>query len=290
MKKFIKITIFYLQRLVKSYQLRNYICKIQCLLKGRIIIKGESNYIKQIDEIEIINYFKSKGYVEIPSKIPPKLIKIIKDKVKIYNLYDPFNKELGHFSLQNIPKNTHVANYRREDLINVPEILQLANDPGILRIVQDYLGCKPTISNVNMWWSIAGKENAENAQLFHRDVDDIKFCKLFIYLTDVGLKDGPHTYVSESAGTNKLTAIRRYDDNEIEKNFGKENILQFNRAMGSCFIVDTYGFHKGMLPEENCRLLLQIQYSINPIGIESYAPQSITTQFNSYINRKLVLN
>jgi hypothetical protein len=76
-----------------------------------------------------------------------------------------------------------------------------SNDPGILRIVQEFLGCKSTISNINMWLSKAGHDQAKDAQLFHCDVDDIKFCKLFVYLTNVKSNDGPHTYVKGSSST-----------------------------------------------------------------------------------------
>lgn len=290
MIKFINKLIFYLQRLVKSYTIRQFISKSQCLLKGTIKIEKQSNLIEKNDEFKLLNSFRLKGFVEIPNKLSQKTVDSIKEKVNDFNLYDPFNRNLGTFTFQNIPNGTHVANFNREDLVYVPEILELANDPGILRIVQGYLGCKPTISNINMWWSLAGKEKAKDAQLFHRDVDDIKFCKVFFYLTDVSLNDGPHTYVSKSTNTNKLTKIRRYNDEEIEKAFGKENIIQFDREKGSCFFVDTYGFHKGTLPKENNRLLLQVQYSINPIGIENYKPQKIKTPCNKYINRKILIS
>ena len=138
-----------------------------------------------------------------------------------------------------------------------------------------------------MWWSIAGKDKAKDAQLFHRDVDDIKFCKVFVYLTDVGPNDGPHTYVRGSSNTNKLTIIRRYEDQEINKAFGKENVLYLTRPRGSYFLVDTYGFHKGTLPIDNDRLLLQVQYSINPIGIEDYKPIAKEHNYNKYTNRLL---
>ena len=285
MKKFIKKVLFYSQRMLKSYQVRTIICKIQCFLKGKLTIEGSSKLVEKSDEQSLLVNFRSDGYVEVPEKLTLDRIDAIKSKVRNFNLFDPFHRGKGTFKIENVPNETHVANFRREDLLNVPEILEIANDPGILRIVQEYLGCKPSISNVNMWWSIAGKNKAEDAQLFHRDVDDIKFCKLFIYLTDVGPNDGPHTYVEGSPNTNKLTKIRRYQDEEIETAFGKDKVIQFIRDKGSCFLVDTYGFHKGLLPKENNRLLLQVQYSINPIGIENYEPQSIEANYNKYINR-----
>lgn len=281
--------VFYLQRTIKSYNLREVIAKFEAGLIGKQDIEGSSNLFSD-DEHTYLQKLINDGYVEFDEKINSITIDKILEETKNLNLYDPYNLEAGNFPRAKIPTSTHVANFYRSDLVKVPAILQIANDPGILRIVQNFLGAAPLISNINMWWSIAGKNKAQEAQLFHRDVDDIKFCKLFIYLTDVGPKDGPHTYVRGSSSTNSLTKIRRYEDSEIISEFGDENIINFCRPKGSFFIVDTYGFHKGTLPIENDRLLLQIQYSLNPIGIEKYVPQPIKegSHFNKYIN-KLIL-
>ena len=288
MKKLVKKVLFYGQRQIKSYKTRNIVRNLQSKLKGKININGSSNLISPSGEISSLKELNQNGFVELENQLNSEIIKQIIDYSRNLSLFDPFHKELGEFNDQNIPAATHVANFHRKDLVGCPEILEIANDPGILRVVQDFLGAIPTISNINMWWSKAGKVQAKDAQLFHRDVDDIKFCKLFIYLTDVGKFDGPHTYIKGSSSTNKLTKIRRYQDSEIIDVFGKENIINFVRPKGSCFIVDTYGFHKGTLPLENDRLLLQVQYSLNPIGIESYTPIDILNQYNKYANRLIL--
>lgn len=279
---------FYLQRTIKSYTLREFISKSEAKLIGAEKISGQSelginNEEKHAEEL------KANGFTEFGQKIDERLLTEISSSTKSLKLFDPFHKNHGDFNLESIPAETHVANYRRNDLISNHTILKIANDPGVLRIVEKFLGATPTISNINMWWSMAGKSKAEDAQLFHRDVDDLKFCKLFIYLTDVGENDGPHTYVKGSSATNKLTKIRRYEDAEVEEAFGKENVINFCRPKGSFFMVDTYGFHKGTLPVDNNRLLLQVQYSLNPIGIENYVPlQQANGAYNKYINRLLI--
>ena len=95
--------------------------------------------------------------------------------------------------------------------------------------------------------------------------------------------------VISSSISEKLRKIKRYDDDEIENEFGKENIKYFTAPQGSAFIVDTYGFHKGLLPSKGNRLLLQIQYSLSPIGIENYEPIEVKAHpYNKYINRLLI--
>jgi len=288
MKKLIKKILFYGQRLIKSYSTRNFVRNIQIAINGKASILGTSKLILKENEENFTNQLTKNGFVELDNKVDLSVLDSIINFSKKLQLFDPFNRDLGDFTDENIPEKTHVANFRRKDLVQCEDILNIANDPGVLRVVQEFLGGKPTISNINMWWSKAGKSQAKDAQLFHRDVDDIKFCKLFVYLTDVGLNDGPHTYVKGSSSTNKLTKIRRYQDEEIIAAYGEENILYFNRPKGSCFIVDTYGFHKGTLPKDNDRLLLQVQYSINPIGIENYNPSEINHSYDKYINRLIL--
>ncbi|MPR35413.1 hypothetical protein [Salmonirosea aquatica] len=284
-----KILLFYLQRLIKSYSTREVLSKAEARFIGKVDIKGKSILFNG-DEKEYTNKFLEDGYVEFFPSIDKKIIDQIINETTHLSLFDPYEKSYGEFTLIDLKPNTHVANFHRLDLVKNKKILEIANDPGILRIVQEFLGATPTISNVNMWWSIAGKSKAEHAQLFHRDVDDLKFCKLFVYLTDVGPNDGPHTYVKGSSSTNKLTKIRRYQDQEVVDAFGSENVIDFCRPKGSFFLVDTYGFHKGTLPVDNNRLLLQIQYSLNPIGIENYTPVDMLKEnnYNKYINRLII--
>ncbi len=70
----------------------------------------------------------------------------------------------------------------------------------------------------------------------------------------------------------------------------ERTVLKYFKApKGSAFIVDTYGFHKGLLPQKGKRLLLQVQYSLNPIGIENYEPLDIGEHnYNPYINRLIL--
>lgn len=83
--------------------------------------------------------------------------------------------------------------------------------------------------------------------------------------------------------------IRRYRDDDVATAFGKDNILILQYNAGTAFLENTFGMHKGQLPKTENRLLLQIQYSLYPIGIYKYTP--ITTyddrnlNIDPYINR-----
>lgn len=85
--------------------------------------------------------------------------------------------------------------------------MNIANDLAVLSIVQDYLGATPTIS-ILICWSIPKDGVAKDAQLFHRDVSDYKFVKLFIYLTDVVEESGPHLYIKQTVNSTKFRKVR----------------------------------------------------------------------------------
>lgn len=278
-----KITIKWLMDLIVALK-ANMLGKISIQLNKESLLINSSNIKLHSKNL------KTRGFTVLDKRLTKSIVEEIvsySEKVPCFDFYHNSTKPV---SVKNAPPETHVAYYNRNDLIKFKPIIDLANDPAILTIVQEFLGAKPTISNINMWWSFGGRKQPEHAQLFHRDMDDWRFCKLFIYLTDVTEKSGPHVYVQNTSQSSKFRKIRRYSDIEIEKEFGKENVLKFTGEKGSAFIVDTYGFHKGLLPESEDRLLLQIQYSLYPIGIENYEPIETANKsdYNSYINRLLI--
>ena len=90
--------------------------------------------------------------------------------------------------------------------IGCPGLWEIAHDPLCLAVVEAYCHAPPIILNFSSWLSRKGHE-ASGSQLFHRDYDDIRFLKLFIYLTDVdGTEDGAHVY---APGSHKIERIRQ---------------------------------------------------------------------------------
>ncbi len=287
---FIEKARFFLMRKITNKTLMDFIIKMKASRIGKIDLRDNTSVL--VDDSKKNTHVKNlinEGYSILDYKVDADTVRAIVNYSEQINCYDTYRSDAQPIDHKNAPLETHVAYYKREDLIKFKPILDIANDPGLLQIVQDFLGAKPTISNINMWWSFGGRKQAEHAQLFHRDLDDWKFCKLFLYLTDVGKESGPHIYVRKSSNSPLFRKIRRYSDNEIVATFGKDNVIHFIDAKGAAFVVDTYGFHKGLLPESDNRLLLQIQYSLNPIGIEKYKPMKVENLFyNKYINRLIL--
>ncbi len=180
---------------------------------------------------------------------------------------DPYRKQARGFLPDSPARNpvSHIAHHDARDVVLAPYLLAVANRPDILAIASRFLGCKPTLGYLAAWWSYHTELGAQEAENFHRDVDDWRFLKLFIYLTDVGPSNGPHVYVRTSAGSPLLRRIRRFDDGDVRQAFGQENIIQLTAGAGDAFLENTFGIHKGQPVMQGRRLIFQAVYSMSPL-------------------------
>lgn len=160
---------------------------------------------------------------------------------------------------------SHVGYHDHADVARTPHLLALANRPEFLAVAEGFLGCRPTISYLAAWWSYPTGISAQQAENFHRDVDDWRFLKLFVYLTDVDDTKGPHVYVRKSANAALSGPIRRYTDEEIRAEHDAGDIVFMTGKAGDAFFENTYGIHKGQPVSEGNRLIFQAVYSITPL-------------------------
>jgi hypothetical protein len=127
-------------------------------------------------------------------------------------------------------------------------------------------------------------------QCFHRDPDDWRFFKLFVYLTDVDDHSGPHEFIAGSHRSSGRIFSKPYTEEEVERVYGQKRIIKIVGPKGTTFVADTWGVHRGQVPTTQPRLLLQVQYSILPILKYNYRPVPIPNAelFDRYTNRLLV--
>jgi hypothetical protein len=157
-----------------------------------------------------------------------------------------------------------------------PLVARLAEDPVLLEVAARYLGTKPKLIGVNMWWSYPeqadGAARDFAAQMFHFDLDDFKFLKFFFYLTDVDEASGPHVAVRGSHRNKRRASfrdqfeVRRYGDEEILSTYGMDSVVTICGPAGTGFVEDTICIHKGLPPVSRPRLALQFQYALNDFG------------------------
>lgn len=123
----------------------------------------------------------------------------------------------------------------------------------------------------NLWWTFpstpSNEDRDRHAHVYHYDLDDIKFIKFFIYITDVDIQSGPHIFVKGSNRNirykNSIVKSIRFSDKDILDWYGSENIITVTGPAGSTLIEDTITIHKGSTPISKPRLLLQFEFGIN---------------------------
>lgn len=167
-----------------------------------------------------------------------------------------------------------------QDLLKNKDVQKIIADLSFAAVAQDYLGARPVMDVLSMWWHTAysDKPDMEAAQYYHFDMDRPKWLKFFIYLTDVNTNNGPHTFI---AGSHKSGGIpdsmlqkgyARLTDEEVESFYGKGAVVEFAAPRGTIIAEDTRGLHKGKHVSEGDRLIFQVQFSNSLFG--GYYPKA----------------
>lgn len=210
------------------------------------------------------------------------------------------------------------ACYRMSDIIAAPHLIELANRDDVLALMEAYLGCVPSIYSINAFWTFPGHAGLiPGLQTYHRDMDDFRFCTLFVFLTDLEPGNGSHYFVRGSHRADLVERqIRQANPNadcagELERLFAKvaavddvalaplrSQIETVAGPAGTAVFEDTYGLHKGDPPKTN-RLLAWIRYGlyrnwtnltdkVTPVPRRLVAGRIPDTARHRYINRLVV--
>ncbi len=161
-----------------------------------------------------------------------------------------------------------------DDTTDIQEVQELLCDESLLQVAQNYLGAKPIFSGLSMWWSppVKDQPDVEAAQLFHFDLERIRWLRYFIYLTDVDAESGPHCFIKGSHRTGAIPAevlregYARQNDERILQIYGADAYREFIGRRGTIIAEDSRGFHKGMMPKNKDRLLLAFELSSSTFG------------------------
>ena len=247
--KFKKI-LFKLVRMPLSWEGRKFLSKLINIIK---INKATVN-VSDLNEV---------GYRYIKSFVDGSVVSKIVQELDNCKLFDQWDKSVGNFTLSNVPESCHVGNYAKQDIMAVDEIQKIVFSPELKEIAETYLGGRAYLTDVSVWWSFGGKKAPQEAELFHRDLDNLLWLKFFIYLTDVDNSSGPHVFIPHSHKSKKKLKFQRFTDEEATDLFGKPIIFIGNR--GDLIIEDTFGLHKGQFISScSRRLILQFQYAALP--------------------------
>ena len=241
----------------------------------RIVSKLLSFFIfpRKNYEVVLSSDFKKKsndllrnGYVIIDNFLSNQEIDEILNNLSKFQVFDPWDSAKGYFDPSHPPSGTHVGYYKKSDLNTISVFDRIINDPILNSYISTYVGKNFKCTNKASWWTFGNNENPQEAELLHRDIDNILWLKIFVYLTDVDINCGPHVYIPASHRTNKFLRFKRFTDLEAQSEFG--DLSYFTGKKGTLIIEDTFGLHKGQhIKSNNNRLIFQLQYSVlnNPL-------------------------
>jgi ectoine hydroxylase-related dioxygenase (phytanoyl-CoA dioxygenase family) len=195
------------------------------------------------------------------------------------------------FLVDDVPTSRTKMVHDLHAVLSCDTLVQLANHPLVLSVVGAALGAKPTLAAMLAWWTFGEHQRDQPTHfddVYHRDVDDLAFIKLFAYLTDVTEHTGAHSYVRGSHRSSLLVARRSIADLEVETCFpGQATTL--TAPAGTVFLENTWGIHRPLLATQGRRLLFSAVYTLRAKlpGIETHAPFPMPPGLDPYVNRRL---
>ena len=201
----------------------------------------------------------------------------------------PFATELAHDlrSLDNPGVPDDGPGGRKETVTlhkvsSLASVQKLVNDTSLHDLVSLYLGAPASLHTCQAWWQYPMGEGHQpsNAQLWHRDRDDLSELKLFFYATDVDGSSGPHAYLPKSHTQKGLSTlfpsaslvnpvINGSKNTFVDDDFFNEFALNASfktwlGPAGTCFLEDTRGFHRAYIPTTTPRLLFSLVWTVGP--------------------------
>lgn len=147
-------------------------------------------------------------------------------------------------------------------------LVRLALDPNLLEIASGYFGLWPRLAAIYAWLNFPSGAAPQASQLWHRDPEDLKLLKVFLYLNDVDEDTGPFCYIPRSqpfgeyAGANPPHKDRkRVLDEEMNPVLPPEKQMVCTGPADTMILADTVGFHRGGNPRAKNRLMLTFTYT-----------------------------
>ena len=188
-----------------------------------------------------------------------------------------------------IKRRSPYASYKLHNALEIPELLAFASDMKLHQLADAYLGCQPTIYSIHLFWTFGGLPKPAHTHLWHRDIDDYRFLSCFVYLTDVEEGEGQFQFLRKTHNVGMLgERLKKVNlermhrglmpvsaedyfppkpqmeaDNldHLEYLLGDE-IMPIVGPAGSAFIGDTFGLHRGTVPQTRDRLVCWIRFGL----------------------------
>lgn len=266
--------------------------------KNTITITNPTGILGSMDtdnRTKVLNSLREDGFHRFQQLLSPEMC----DDITNYALTTPAKPRVPGFQDKLIyDRNNLVANlydFDAQSMLENKSIQQIITDESLLSVAKEFLGPSVRLQNVSMWWSNADFHNVSKdgaAQMYHVDMDTIKWLNFFFYLVDVGPQNGPHVYIRRSHRTAPKSVYRDYriTDEEISHAFKPEDIVELTGPRGTILTVDTLGLHKGKALEKGERLMLTVRFAVNNFGTGAPSKITLNDKFSSEFLAKINKN
>ena len=175
---------------------------------------------------------------------------------------DPDNAQNDDYIIKMNPENSVLS---ADD-----PLIKIGLGPAILNIVNSYFGLWSKMPYVDAWHAIPIPSNRIGSMRWHRDGEDWKMMKVYLYFSDIDEDAGAMEFIpgTNYAATNhpangpgreicewKASGANRYASDLIEQRFPPPARLQCTGTVGTLVFCDTAGFHRGGIPRAKPRIL-----------------------------------
>jgi phytanoyl-CoA dioxygenase PhyH len=161
----------------------------------------------------------------------------------------------------------------------------LCSSRRMLDIANSYLGLWSKLEYVDLWYSVPQPEEADrvSSQRWHRDFNDRRLVKAFLYLVDVDEDTGPFQYMPGSAPGGphgdawpwRPLGENYPPESELESRIGRDGARVFTGPKGTLLFCNTAGFHRGGFATAKPRVLATATYS-SPASLASLSNRNYT--------------
>lgn len=223
-------------------------------------------------ERRVVSELRQAGYAifEKPLAFTDDLVRECRKRLEEYKL-----EKRGANSLDLNDKFFWASLVKNDDIAADSIFIHYASQLALLRMAALYLGEEPYLSDISVQYSFETPANPSHSQLWHRDYDDVRMFKVFVYCTDVhGPEDGA-LHVADRRSVKGIHnsfvySTRRYNDARFFEIADKSMTKAICGPAGTTFICDTHkSFHFGsrcVKPRLACWFTYQSYAGLYPSG------------------------
>jgi hypothetical protein len=247
-------------------------------LTRRKVVLPESPLLPVAEVADTVSKMHRDGYTILPYRLALADVEEISDfafsKAAFgREFHVPIRVERGA-----IPEGQPRYTWWTDEVLTVPAVQRILTDGPYCAIAQNYLGCRPILTHVNLFLDrpYVGKYEPYN---YHYDNDGPGFLKFFFFLTDVEIGTGAHYFLAGTQPHSKPKQFAKaaiYQAQALYDHYGRDKEVVVRGPAGTILAEDTSGFHRGSTLERDYRLMLQLQFSALDIPSDQEFHRKVT--------------